>query len=602
MTMLELVTAAQAGDRTAYGALVARFQDLATGYAFGILQDLGAAEDAAQDAFVEAFHRLDQLRVAQAFPSWLRRIVFKHCDRRTRRRAVEAPVPAPPEGADEALDRARARAWVRAAVEGLPEHERIVVALHYFGESAQADVADFLELPLSTVKKRLYSARRRLEAKRSQDVQTLRPSRNPTFTDRINLFLAIRSGDRGQLEAILDAHPEWLDAPEQWADAEALEGEFPLAHKLTPLVLAAGRGDLALVDSLLARGAAVDGRCGCDAGETPLFAAVAHARPEVVARLLAAGADPNATNDVGHTALHVAEQRGLREIAEALRVAGADPARAADNGRTPDDYRAAKAAAEAATHTPGEARVLTGIKGLDLLAPLYEGAQVRVHAAAETGLMVMMAELAHVFAAQGRSVVWTTRAVHPWQQEELRDWLARSGLADRVRVEPEGFLPEGVAEDAALFVFRVPGHEAEVDTLLPTLRRPRGLTFVIDPWVAVTKAELGPPELKAPYDAQIVTDPELAKAGVYPALDLERTRARRVESDRQSELQARVRAACDDARVRAFLSQPFFTVAAHNGMPGVSVALEDTLSGFAAIIDGNETRPPDALRYRGALV
>ena len=53
-----LVTNAQQGDLDAYGQIVRRFQDMAFGYAYSILGDFHLAEDAAQDAFVQAYRDL----------------------------------------------------------------------------------------------------------------------------------------------------------------------------------------------------------------------------------------------------------------------------------------------------------------------------------------------------------------------------------------------------------------------------------------------------------------------------------------------------------------------------------------------------------------
>ena len=72
-----LVKIAQAGHADAYNELVVRFQDMAVGYAYSILSDFHLA----QDAFVSAFLELPDLRTPEAFSSWFRRIVFKHCDR-----------------------------------------------------------------------------------------------------------------------------------------------------------------------------------------------------------------------------------------------------------------------------------------------------------------------------------------------------------------------------------------------------------------------------------------------------------------------------------------------------------------------------------------
>lgn len=587
LDLVDLVTRAQAGDTEAFSALVARFQDMATGYAYGVLRDLDAAEDAAQEAFIDAFDKLHQLQAAPAFGSWLRRIVFKRCDRRLRRRAPAPPAPAPPEGPESDVARAHARAWIRGAVEGLPEHERIVVALHYFGETAQAEVADFLELPLSTVKKRLFSARRRLEAESRDDMQTLRPSLRPDFSDRVRLFLSLRARDRAAALEVLDRHPGWIDQPEQWANEEALEGGFPLAHRATPLGVAASVGDLELVEALLARGADVDGRCGCDAQDTPLFAATTHGREAVVRRLLVAGADVHATNAAGHSPLDVARMRGQAGLAALLEAAGA------------------MAGVDAPRPRPGEgsgARIETGIKALDLLAPLAPGMRVQVHAAAETGLMVLMAELSLRLSLQGWRVRWTTWAVKPWQRTELEDFAAQMGLQDRVDVSAEGFGEGRARGEARLahFVFRVEGQEAAVEAALPDLAGAEGLAFVIAPWIPVTKGA-APPPLRAPYDAQLVTDPALAAEGIYPALDLRRTASRCAVDGRQVELQEQVRARADDPRLRSFTAQPFYVAQHDNGMPGAHVGLEDTIDDFAGLLRGEGPSEPEDLRYLGRL-
>ena len=58
--------------------LVRRFQDMAVAYGYSLLRDWQAAEDASQEAFLEAFRDLPKLRQPEAFPGWFRRIVFKH--------------------------------------------------------------------------------------------------------------------------------------------------------------------------------------------------------------------------------------------------------------------------------------------------------------------------------------------------------------------------------------------------------------------------------------------------------------------------------------------------------------------------------------------
>ena len=74
-----LVAAARAGDLEAYGQLVRCFQDMAYGYAYAVLGDFHLAEDAAQEAFLQAYRDLPDLREPAAFPGWLRRIVLNQC-------------------------------------------------------------------------------------------------------------------------------------------------------------------------------------------------------------------------------------------------------------------------------------------------------------------------------------------------------------------------------------------------------------------------------------------------------------------------------------------------------------------------------------------
>ncbi|MHC4716789.1 MAG: RNA polymerase sigma factor, partial [Planctomycetota bacterium] len=86
-----LVRAAQAGDEEAFGQLVRRFQDMAYGAAYARLGSHHLAEDAAQEAFLEAFVNLPKLRNPAAFPGWFRRVVFRRCSRLARRARGTVP-------------------------------------------------------------------------------------------------------------------------------------------------------------------------------------------------------------------------------------------------------------------------------------------------------------------------------------------------------------------------------------------------------------------------------------------------------------------------------------------------------------------------------
>lgn len=76
----ELIIKAQSGDIRAFEMLVDNFRDMAIGYAYSILKDYQYAEDVAQDAFFQAYFKLNALQSVEAFPSWFRRIVFSQCE------------------------------------------------------------------------------------------------------------------------------------------------------------------------------------------------------------------------------------------------------------------------------------------------------------------------------------------------------------------------------------------------------------------------------------------------------------------------------------------------------------------------------------------
>jgi RNA polymerase sigma factor (sigma-70 family) len=84
--LVTLLRAVQTGDDLAFAELVRVWQDSAVAYATSILRDYHLAEDAAQEAFIEAHRSLGSLREPAAFPSWFKSVIFKQCDRITRRK------------------------------------------------------------------------------------------------------------------------------------------------------------------------------------------------------------------------------------------------------------------------------------------------------------------------------------------------------------------------------------------------------------------------------------------------------------------------------------------------------------------------------------
>jgi RNA polymerase sigma-70 factor (ECF subfamily) len=158
----------------AYEALVLRYQELAFRTAYLIAGGAADAEDAAQEAFVKAYYALPRFRAGAPFRPWLLRIVANEARNRRKaagrreglalRAAGDRPAgeAAPsPEAAALAAEEQRA---LLAALHRLREDDRRVIALRYFLDLSEAEMAAALGCPRGTVKSRLARALRRLRA------------------------------------------------------------------------------------------------------------------------------------------------------------------------------------------------------------------------------------------------------------------------------------------------------------------------------------------------------------------------------------------------------------------------------------------------------
>jgi RNA polymerase sigma factor (sigma-70 family) len=232
VTELEsLVQRTLAGDLDAFGRIVRRFQDMAYGYAYSILGDFHSAQDAAQEAFIDAYRRLDELRTPDAFPGWLRRIVFKHCDRLTRRKRppavpVEAAAGEAPrhDEPDRALERSDMQGKVLETVRALPEHQRTATTLFYINGYSQQEVAEFLEVPVTTVKKRLHDARTKLRTRMMNMVdETLKSHALPSaFADVVVREVASQHDLKAATRILGDSH-HGKRAPEMFETIETAQ-------------------------------------------------------------------------------------------------------------------------------------------------------------------------------------------------------------------------------------------------------------------------------------------------------------------------------------------------------------------------------------------
>jgi RNA polymerase sigma-70 factor (ECF subfamily) len=164
----QLVEACQAGEASAFDVLVARWEDRIRGAAYRILGSEDEARDVAQEAFLKAYRALSGFKREARFSSWLYQIATNLCRDRLRRRrarpqvsleALEETGPVIVEtrpGADERLLERDLAEAVRRAIHALPEEQREVVILKEYQELTFLEIAQALDVPVSTVKTRLY--------------------------------------------------------------------------------------------------------------------------------------------------------------------------------------------------------------------------------------------------------------------------------------------------------------------------------------------------------------------------------------------------------------------------------------------------------------
>lgn len=170
-TVVSLVRAAQAGDRDAFGQLFERYRAGIVSLALKRVRNADEAEELAQDVFIQAMQKLDQLRVPEAFGGWLRRIVHRMAiNRMTRRQAATACDPFVLEatclsGADapdhDSVQREQADD-VRAAVQRLGKLDRQTLQAFYLRGQTLLQMSDAFDAPVGTIKRRLHVARKRL--------------------------------------------------------------------------------------------------------------------------------------------------------------------------------------------------------------------------------------------------------------------------------------------------------------------------------------------------------------------------------------------------------------------------------------------------------
>lgn len=262
-------------EKTAFTELVKKYQDMVFGLVYAILQDHFLAQDVTQEAFIIAYNNLETLRDALAFPYWLQRIAKRESiSAHKKRKSTTFPGTVVHESEDkrplpeEMLEREEVKRKIRGALNHLPEGQRIPMVLYHIDGYSQGEIADFLELKVNTVKKRIQRGRENMQKDLmglfENDLKRLRPSKDDRLIRTINLY--------------------------------------------TTFDAAAKSGQLDLLEQMLVDGVEIDAKDA--SGRTMLHWAVENDHAEAVRLLLKYGADRNITDRSRRTAFQSARKRG----------------------------------------------------------------------------------------------------------------------------------------------------------------------------------------------------------------------------------------------------------------------------------------------------
>jgi RNA polymerase sigma-70 factor (ECF subfamily) len=167
-----LVLRAREGDRDAFGELVEQFQGTVHAICLRRLGNPAEAAELTQEVFLHVMLRLDQLREPERFAGWLRQVCVRMAINRATRRTpppslddeiLEGASSYRDEPVDELIARERARRLWEALGTLKPLDREALQAFYIRGRSL-VEIAEELDVPIGTVKRRLHTARKRLKS------------------------------------------------------------------------------------------------------------------------------------------------------------------------------------------------------------------------------------------------------------------------------------------------------------------------------------------------------------------------------------------------------------------------------------------------------
>ncbi len=163
----DLIDRILAGEQQLYADLVNKYKSYAYTIALKIVENKPEAEEAAQDAFIKAFHYLKSFNRQAKFSTWLYRIVFNTAISYKRKNKhqyqdIQESVIEYDEQADTQIEKDDKQIFLSRAMDKLNEADRLSIQLYYIKELSLEEVAETMGQNLNTIKVRVHRARQRL--------------------------------------------------------------------------------------------------------------------------------------------------------------------------------------------------------------------------------------------------------------------------------------------------------------------------------------------------------------------------------------------------------------------------------------------------------
>lgn len=166
-----LIEQVKNGDKKAFEKLVQSTQQRGFNIAYGILNDSLDAEEVLQEAYLQVYHSLGKLRAPEAFRSWFGKIIAHLALRRSREKGRFKTVPLDfiSQVEDTLLDgpemivlKKEQQDRLISALKNLPDEYKAALILREWEDYSYQEISEILDIPVGTVKSRIFSARRSL--------------------------------------------------------------------------------------------------------------------------------------------------------------------------------------------------------------------------------------------------------------------------------------------------------------------------------------------------------------------------------------------------------------------------------------------------------